>query len=66
MSAMRLARNLGGKSEPEVVMPTSAHYSFRLGAELLGIRLIETPVDEQMRPGRGRRQARHHAQHRGR
>ena len=50
MSAMRLARNLGGKSEPEVVMPTSAHYSFRLGAELLGIRLIETPVDEQMVP----------------
>ncbi len=50
MSAMRLARNLGGKSDPEIVMPTSAHYSFRLGAELLGIDLIETPVDEQMAP----------------
>ena len=50
MSAMRLARNSGGKPEPEIVMPTSAHYSFRLGAELLGIRLIETPVDAEMRP----------------
>ena len=65
MSAMRLARNLGGKSEPEIVMPTSAHYSFRLGAELLGIRLVETPVDEQMRPDMDAVKAGHHAQHRG-
>jgi tyrosine decarboxylase/aspartate 1-decarboxylase len=50
MSAMRLARNLAAKSSPEIIMPTSAHYSFRLGAELLGINLIETPVDDAMRP----------------
>ncbi len=50
MSAMRLARNLAGKSDPEIVMPTSAHYSFRLGAELFGVKLIETPVDAEMRP----------------
>ena len=61
MSAMRLARNLGGKAEPEIVMPTSAHYSFRLGAELLGIRLVETPVDEQMRPDMDAVKQRHHA-----
>ncbi|MYD92828.1 MAG: aminotransferase class V-fold PLP-dependent enzyme [Chloroflexi bacterium] len=48
--ALRLARNLGGKSEPEVVLPTTAHYSFRLGAELLGLRLREVDVDDAMRP----------------
>ena len=48
--ALRLARNLGSKSEPEVVLPTTAHYSFRLGAELLGLRLREVDVDDSMRP----------------
>jgi len=48
--AMRLARNLGAKSEPEIVLPTTAHYSFRLGAELLGLRLREVDVDDAMRP----------------
>ena len=48
--ALRLARNLGAKSEPEVVLPTTAHYSFRLGAELLGLRLREVDVDDAMRP----------------
>lgn len=48
--ALRLARNLGSKSEPEVVLPTTAHYSFRLGAELLGLRLREVDVDDAMQP----------------
>ena len=48
--ALRLARNLGSKSAPEVVLPTTAHYSFRLGAELLGLRLREVDVDDAMRP----------------
>ena len=51
--ALRLARNLGSKSEPEVVLPTTAHYSFRLGAELLGLRLREVDVDDAMRPDMG-------------
>ncbi len=48
--ALRLARNLHGQSEPEVVLPETAHYSFRLGAELLGLRLREVPVDAAMQP----------------
>ena len=48
--ALRLARNIGAKSEPEVVLPTTAHYSFHLGAELLGLRLREVDVDDAMRP----------------
>ncbi len=50
LMAMRLARNLAGVSEPEVVLPVSAHYSFRMAAELFGLRLREIPVDDVMRP----------------
>ena len=50
VSALRLARNLFQKSEPEVIMPASAHYSFRVGAELLGIRLREVPLGEDFLP----------------
>ena len=50
LMAMRLARNLAGVSEPEVVLPVSAHYSFRMAAELFGLRLREIPVDYVMRP----------------
>lgn len=50
MSALRLARDRAAKSRPEVVMPETAHFSFRLGAEVLGIRLREVPVDRDCRP----------------
>ena len=43
---MRLARNTGNRSEPEIVAPVTMHFSFRLGAELLGIRLVEVDVDD--------------------
>ena len=50
VSALRLARNLAGVAEPEVVLPESAHYSFRVAAELLGIRLRYASLDEDFRP----------------
>jgi tyrosine decarboxylase / aspartate 1-decarboxylase len=50
MSALRLARDIAGASDPEVVMPESAHYSFRLGAELLGMRVREIPIGDDLRP----------------
>jgi tyrosine decarboxylase / aspartate 1-decarboxylase len=46
LAAMRLARNSGGASEPEIVAPVTMHFSFRLGAELMGIRLVEVDVDD--------------------
>jgi tyrosine decarboxylase/aspartate 1-decarboxylase len=45
LAAMRLARNLGGQAEPEIIAPVTMHFSFRLGAELMGIRLVEIDVD---------------------
>jgi tyrosine decarboxylase / aspartate 1-decarboxylase len=50
MLAVRLARDLAGKTEPEMVMPETAHFSFRLGAELFGIRIRSIPVGDDLRP----------------
>ncbi len=50
LAALRLARNLARKDRPEVIMPESAHYSFRVAAELMGLRLHEVPLDGAFRP----------------
>lgn len=47
LAAMRIARNLGRQADPEVIAPVTMHFSFRLGAELLGIRLVEIDVDDE-------------------
>jgi tyrosine decarboxylase / aspartate 1-decarboxylase len=47
IAAMRLARNSGKQDEPEVVGPTTMHFSFRLAAELMGIKLVEVDVDKE-------------------
>ena len=44
---MRLARNTGRQAEPEIIAPVTMHFSFRLGAELMGIRLVEIDVDDE-------------------
>lgn len=46
LAAMRLARNTGKQSEPEIVAPVTMHFSFRLGAELMKIKLVEVDVDD--------------------
>ena len=50
VSALRLARNLARKQNPEIVMPASAHYSFRIAAELMGIHVNEIALDSDYRP----------------
>ena len=50
VSALRLARNLAGVSEPEVVLPESAHYSFRVAADLLRLRLRYASLNEDFSP----------------
>lgn len=47
LAALRLARNNGGQREPEFIVPVTIHFSFRLGAELMGIRLVEVEVDDR-------------------
>jgi tyrosine decarboxylase / aspartate 1-decarboxylase len=46
LAAMRLMRNLGRQARPRIVAPVSMHFSFRLGAELMGIELAEVEVDD--------------------
>ncbi len=50
IAALRLMRNRVRRSEPEVIAPVTMHFSFRLGAELLGIRLVEIDVGDDFRP----------------
>jgi tyrosine decarboxylase/aspartate 1-decarboxylase len=45
LAALRLMRNTGRRTNPEVIAPVTMHFSFRLGAELMGIRLVEIDVD---------------------
>src|SRR4051794_24807966 len=47
LASMRLARNNGGQAEPEIVAPVTMHFSFRLGAELMKIKLVEVDVDDE-------------------
>ncbi len=50
IAALRIMRNRAGRSTPEVIAPVTMHFSFRLGAELLGIRLREIDVGDDFRP----------------
>ena len=34
------------QAEPEIIAPVTMHFSFRLGAELMGIKLVEIDVDD--------------------
>lgn len=47
LASMRLARNKGNQAEPEIVAPVTMHFSFRLGAELMKIKLVEVDVDDE-------------------
>ena len=44
IQAIRIARNRADTATPNVVAPTSAHFSFRKAAELLGVELRTAPV----------------------
>jgi tyrosine decarboxylase/aspartate 1-decarboxylase len=50
IAALRLMRNRGRRSTPEVIAPVTMHFSFRLASELLGIRLVEIDVEDDFRP----------------
>jgi len=44
IQAVRIARNRAETDDPNVVAPTSAHFSFRKAADLLGVELRTAPV----------------------
>ena len=46
IQAIRIARNHAETDDPNVVAPTSAHFSFRKAAELLGVELRTAPLTD--------------------
>jgi tyrosine decarboxylase/aspartate 1-decarboxylase len=46
IQAIRIARNRAETDDPNVVAPTSAHFSFRKAAEVLGVELRSGPVTD--------------------
>ena len=49
IQALRTARNLGGKQNPNVVIPESAHFSFDKIADLLGIEIRKAELDREFK-----------------
>lgn len=47
--AMRAARNSRRIENPEIVVPKSAHFSFKKAADMLGLKMIEAGLDENYR-----------------
>ncbi|MEV5609743.1 aspartate aminotransferase family protein [Streptomyces sp. NPDC052225] len=45
LTARQHARGVGGVSEPELVLPETAHAAFHKAAELFGLRVVSVPVD---------------------
>lgn len=44
--AMRAARNSSNLSNPEIIIPKSAHFSFKKAADMLNLRIMEAELDE--------------------
>jgi tyrosine decarboxylase/aspartate 1-decarboxylase len=49
IQAVRAARNLARRDDPNVVAPESVHFSFQKAAEVLGVELRIAPVDDDYR-----------------
>ncbi len=49
IQALRTARNLSGKSRPNVIVPSSAHFSFDKVADLLGIEVRKAGLDSEFK-----------------
>ena len=49
IQAVRAARNLSRTDEPAIVVPESAHFSFRKAAEVLGVELRTAPTTAERR-----------------
>ena len=48
--AMRIARNLAKKRNPEIIMPSTGHFSFDLAGELFGIKVRRVGWNEDRSP----------------
>jgi len=49
IQALRAARNLSGKKRPNVIVPSSAHFSFEKVADILGIEVRKADLDTEFK-----------------
>jgi tyrosine decarboxylase / aspartate 1-decarboxylase len=49
LMAMRAARNISGIKDPEIIVPRSAHFSFKKAAEMLKLDMKMADLDEEYR-----------------
>jgi glutamate/tyrosine decarboxylase-like PLP-dependent enzyme len=49
LMAMKTARDLAGKPDPEALVPITAHPAFQKAAHYLGIKIVPVPVDASFR-----------------
>lgn len=49
LMAMRAARNMSETKKPEIIVPRSAHFSFRKAADILRLELREAELDDNYR-----------------
>lgn len=49
LMAMRAARNMAGADKPEIIVPKSAHFSFRKASDIMGLELREAELDRDYR-----------------
>lgn len=49
VQALRVARNLSKKKNPNVIIPASAHFSFGKAADLLGLEVRKASLDEEFK-----------------
>ncbi|WP_414470397.1 tyrosine decarboxylase MfnA [Methanobacterium sp. ACI-7] len=49
LMAMRAARNSSGIKNPEIIIPKSAHFSFKKAADMLCLKIREAELDENYR-----------------
>ncbi|MDP3104218.1 MAG: tyrosine decarboxylase MfnA [Candidatus Methanoperedens sp.] len=49
IQALRTARNLSGKRHPNVIVPSSAHFSFDKVADLLGVEVRKAALDREFK-----------------
>jgi len=49
IQVLRIARGLCNKPKPNVVLPESAHFSFRKAGDMLGLEIRQVPLDSQNR-----------------
>ena len=54
IQALRIAKTVTGKERPNVILPESAHFSFRKACDIIGLETRSVPLDQDYRVDAGK------------